>query len=157
MFKLLSIWLGDFVCLLSAGIFLPFHFQPDKYFQLRGLRTHSPVLSAICPGLAGYHSPEMIISLGIQMCNRELPHRWKRVLFMKAFLYPVGWAGSSFQIPRGRWNVPGASQHSIACLFGVTRILLSGMLTLIAWFCFRSLLAPLSSWATEYKTYSGNT
>lgn len=37
MCKLLSIWLGDFVCLLSDGLVLPLHFQPDKYFHLRGL------------------------------------------------------------------------------------------------------------------------
>lgn len=58
MCKLLSIWLGYFVCLLSDGLVLPLHFQPEKYFHLRGLLGTYLVYPLSAMALqGGYHSP----------------------------------------------------------------------------------------------------
>lgn len=156
MWKLLSIWLGDFVCLLSVEVVLPLHFHSDKYFHLRRLLiTHLP---AIWCGLSGYHFPwaSRCAAGYIHTAGRESSQS-PFICLWKAFLYPVGWADRSFQIPREPWNAPGVSQHSIVWLFSVTNILLSGMLTLIAWFCCRSLPIPLrfvSYWTQSNSGYT---
>lgn len=54
MCKLLSIWLGYFVCLLSDGLVWASSFLTRKIFPLERPSWNLPSLSAVCHGLAGW-------------------------------------------------------------------------------------------------------